>query len=60
MINIENPKMGFLCGSNVKSPPAIAGDLGLIPGLGISLEEGMPSILAWRIPMDTVPWDCKL
>ena len=40
----------------VKNPPANAGDvrdMGSIPGLRISLEEGMAtrfSILAWRIP----------
>ena len=37
----------------VKNPPAGAGDLGLIPGLGRSPGEGMAthsSILAWEIP----------
>ena len=40
----------------VKKPPANAGDardVGLIPELGRTLEEGMAthsSILAWRIP----------
>jgi len=36
-----------------------AGDLGLIPGLENSLEEGMAahsSILAWRIPMGRRAW----
>ena len=40
---------GFPGGSAVKSPPASAGDLGLIIGLGKSSEEGMTthsSILA--------------
>ena len=35
------------------------GDLGSIPGLGRSLEEGMEThsnILAWRIPMDREAW----
>ena len=35
------------------------GDLGSIPGLGRSIEEGMAthsSILAWRIPMDRGAW----
>ena len=35
------------------------GDLGSIPGLGRSPEEGMAthsSILAWRIPMDREVW----
>ena len=40
----------------VKNPPANEGDvrhMGLIPGLGRSLEEGMgthSNILSWRIP----------
>ena len=39
--------------SVVKNPSANAGDSGLIPGSGRSLEEEMAthsSILAWRIP----------
>ena len=39
-------------GSVVKNPPANAGDLGLIPGLGRPLEKEMAthsSILAWEI-----------
>ena len=32
--------LGLPGGSEVKNPPASAGDLGSIPGLGISLEEG--------------------
>ena len=42
----------------VKNPPTNVGDLGLIPGLGRSLEEGMAthsSILAWRIPLTEEP-----
>ena len=46
----------------VKNLPACnagaAGDLGLIPGLGRSLEEGMAthsSILAWEIPWTEEP-----
>ena len=44
---------GFPVGSVVKKPPANAGDMGLIPGLGRSLEKKMAthsSILAWEIP----------
>ena len=44
---------GFPSSSVVKNPPASAGDLGLIPGLGRSPGEGMAthsSILAWEIP----------
>ena len=42
----------------VKNLPAIARDLGLIPGLEDSLEEGIAthsSILAWRIPWTEEP-----
>ena len=45
----------------VKNPPANAGDvrdLGLIPGLGKLLEEGIAthsSILAWKIPWTEKP-----
>jgi len=37
--------MGFLGDSEVKNPPASAGDLGLIPGLGRSTEEGNGNLL---------------
>ena len=40
-------------GAEVKASACNVGDLGLIPGLGRSLEEGMAthsSILAWRTP----------
>ena len=43
---------GFPGGSEVKNPPANAGDVGPIPGSGRSLEKDMAthsSILAWRI-----------
>ena len=46
-------------GSDHKESTCNVGDLGLIPGLGRSLEEGMAthsSILAWRIPMDRENW----
>ena len=42
----------------VKTPPANAGDVGLIPGSGRSLEKEMPthsSILAWKIPWTEEP-----
>ena len=40
----------FPGGSVVKNPPANAGGMGSIPGLGRSLEEKwLRSILAWRI-----------
>ena len=44
---------GFPGGSGIKNPPANAGDTGLAPGLGRSLEEETAThsrILAWRIP----------
>ena len=49
---------GFLGGSEVKASAWNAGDPGLIPGLGRSLEEEMAthsSILAWRIPWREEP-----
>ena len=58
--------LGFPGGSVLKNPPANAGDTGLIPGLGRSLEEEMAthsSILAWRIPQRSLvgysAWGCK-
>ena len=45
--------LGFPGGSEGKASARNAGDLGLIPGLGGSLEKGKAthcSILAWRIP----------
>ena len=51
--------MGFPGGSDGKESAHVVGDLGLIPGLGRSPEEGMAthsSILAWRIPMDRGAW----
>ena len=45
--------MGFPGGSEVKASASSAGDPGLIPGSGRSLEKEMvthSSILAWRVP----------
>ena len=45
--------LGFSGGMAVKNPPANAGDTGLIPGLGRSLEKKITThsnILAWEIP----------
>ena len=42
----------------VKNPPAIAGDMGLIPGSGRFTGEGYgnpSSILAWEIPCTKEP-----
>ena len=48
--------------SDSKESACNVGDLGLIPGLGRSLEENMAahsSILAWKIPMDRRAWWAK-
>ena len=50
---------GFPGGSAGKESACNAGDLGLIPELGRSPEEGMAthsSILAWKIPLDRGAW----
>ena len=50
--------MGFPGGSVLKNLLASAGNAGLIPGLGKSLEEGKAtysSILAWEIPRTEEP-----
>ena len=47
------PRQGFPGDSLVKNPPAKAGDMGLVPGLGRSSGEGdgtPSSILAWEVP----------
>ena len=49
----------FPGGSDGKMSACNEGDLGLIPGLGGSLEGGRAthsSILAWRSPMDRGAW----
>ena len=51
-------QLGSPGGSLVKNPPAIAGDVGFIPGSGNSLEKEMAihsSILAWEIPRTEEP-----
>ena len=51
--------LGFFGGSDGKESTCNAGDMGLIPGLGRTLEEGMAthsSILAWSIPMNRGAW----
>ena len=53
--------LGSPGGSAGKEFACNAGDLGLIPGLGNALAEGMAThsnILAWRIPW-TIPWGRK-
>ena len=49
---------GFAGGSAVENPPANAGDVDSIPGLGRSSGEGNAthcSILAWEIPWTEEP-----
>ena len=51
--------MGFPSGSSGKESVCNAGDLGLIPGLEETVEEGMDthsSILAWSILVDRGDW----
>ena len=55
--------MGFPGGLDGKESTYNAGDMGLIPGLGRSPEEGMAthaSILACRIPMDRGAWQAMV
>ena len=59
--------IGFPGGSDCKESAGNAGDPGLIPGSGSSLEKGMAthsSVLAWRSPWTEAPggyspWDHK-
>ena len=54
-----NCKLGFLGGSVVKNPPANAGDVGLIPGLGRSLGKGNgnpPQYSCLGNPMNRGAW----
>ena len=48
--------LGLPGGSHGKESTCSAGDLGLIPELGRSLEEAAHSNTAWRIPMDRGVW----
>ena len=51
--------LGFPCYSTVKNPPANAGDVGLIPGLGRSPGEGNGNPLQHSClgnPMDRGAW----
>ena len=57
-MNTDRGLDGFPDGSDGKESACNAGDLGLISGLGRSLEKGMvthSSILAWRIPWTEEP-----
>ena len=58
ILNIVMCTHGFPGGSEDKASACNAGDPGLIPGLGRSLEKDMAnhsSILAWRIPWTEEP-----
>ena len=53
------PKVGFPGGSVVKNLPAVAGDVGLLPGLGRSPGEGSGNLLQYSClgnPMDRGVW----
>ena len=55
--------MGFPGGSAVKNPPAIIGDVGLIPGLGRSPGERNGSPLQYSClgnPMDRGAWQAAV
>ena len=55
--------MGFPGGSVVKNPPAIAGDVGLIPGSGRSPGEGNGNPLQYSClenPMDRGAWQATV
>ena len=57
-MNCHRNYKGFLGGSEVKNPPVNAGDAGLIPGSGRSLQKEMAthsSILVWRTPWTEEP-----
>ena len=48
---------GFPCGSAVKNPPANAGDVGSIPGLGPGGGNGNPlQYFCLENPMDRGDW----
>ena len=61
LLHINTYYVGFTGGSEVRNPPANAGDIrdsGSILGQEDALEEGMAthsSILAWRIPWTEDP-----
>ena len=53
------PQRGFPGGSVVRNPPANAGDVGSVPGLGRSLEERNGNPLQYSClgnPMDRGAW----
>ena len=57
-LTLSLPYVGFSGGSDSKESACSVRDLGLIPGLGRSLEKGTAthsSILAWEIPWTEDP-----
>ena len=57
-LTLSLPHVGFSGGSDSKESACSVRDLGLIPGLGRSLEKGTAthsSILAWEIPWTEEP-----
>ena len=44
--------LGFPCGSAGKEPASNVGDLGLIPGLGISPGDPWVQSLGWEDPLE--------
>ena len=57
-VKCECSDLDFPSGSDFKEFACDAGDLGSVPGLGKSLEEGMAthsSILAWKTPWREEP-----
>ena len=60
---ICNLHQGLPGGSDGNESTCNAGDLGSIPGLGGSLEEGLTthsSIPSWRIPMESGAWQATI
>ena len=59
VLSVSHSFKGFPGGSSVKNPPADAGDMGLIPGLGRSHGEGNGNPLQYsclRNPVDRGDW----
>ena len=62
------PKVGFQGAQVVKNLPAVAGDVGLLPGLGRSPGEGSGNLLQYSCLGEShgqkslvgySPWGCK-
>ena len=60
---VPSKQMGFPGGSEVKNPPANAGELGSIPGSGRSPREGNGNPLQYSClgnPMDRGAWQATV